>query len=408
MRMQLIRLFALVLTSLLPLSGAIAAKYALVIGINGYDNVRPLQKAVNDATSIARVLEEIGYTVELSTDASRIEIIRKWQRLLDKINPSDDVIVFYAGHGVEIDNVNYLVPRDAPSSTEGEEVVRNSLISFPDWIRTLRSRHVNSALWILDACRDNPFDSSTREFGSGRGLGRSAAPQGTFVMYSAAEGEAALDRLSNQDQNPNSVYTRELLPLLSQSELAIYQVARLVKRAVYRSAQTVNCVQQPAYYDGTIEPICLIRCPPEEIGVIAYTATRPPETGNYGTYLRSLQMQNAVFLGKEPLSDQCTSGGESEGYPFGCDVISKLASGRETEIVGDPVTAKTSFNILQKAPTYREKVIGQFACVVRAGKAGDKVSLSEVVKLSHLGNTYYWGLTSGPPLSCLPYRESVR
>ncbi len=70
-------------------------------------------------------------------------------------------------------------------------------------------------LYVVDACRDNPFVSSTgRSIGGTRGLTLVEPPSGTFVMFSAGAGETALDRLSDDDPNPNSVYTRVLLPSL--------------------------------------------------------------------------------------------------------------------------------------------------------------------------------------------------
>ncbi|MEC9344570.1 MAG: PQQ-binding-like beta-propeller repeat protein, partial [Pseudomonadota bacterium] len=104
-----------------------------------------------------------------------------------------------------------------------------------------------------DACRNNPFSNpAARSLGSGRGLGGISAPQGTFVMYSADEGEAALDRLGESDTNPNSVFTRELIPLMRDPELDLVDLAREVRRRVRRSALSVGHDQLPAYYDAVL------------------------------------------------------------------------------------------------------------------------------------------------------------
>jgi hypothetical protein len=82
-------------------------------------------------------------------------------------------------------------------------------------------------------------------------LRRESPPSGTFALYSAGRGEAALDRLSDDDRNPNSVFTRVLLPALARSDLDLPALAVEVREEVTRLTQTVNHAQRPAYYDET-------------------------------------------------------------------------------------------------------------------------------------------------------------
>jgi len=103
---------------------------------------------------------------------------------------------------------------------------------------------------VLDACRENPFrDTKGRSIGARRGLGPTQAPGGVFVIYSAGVGEAALDRLSDTDADPNSVFTRSFIPLLENASLPMVTVAKQTRAKVKSLAGTIGQVQSPAYYD---------------------------------------------------------------------------------------------------------------------------------------------------------------
>jgi WD40 repeat protein len=124
----------------------------------------------------------------------------------------------------------------------------------------VRDRHPQVGLYILDACRDNPFvDGKGRGIGGTRGLARVEPPSGTFIMFSAGAKESALDRLSDNDPNPNSVYTRTLLPRLKASG-RITDIARDVRREVRELAASVAHVQTPAYYDEVVGDFCPAGC----------------------------------------------------------------------------------------------------------------------------------------------------
>jgi hypothetical protein len=128
------------------------------------------------------------------------------------------------------------------------------------------------SMLVLDACRDNPFKpadtpsqstrsvsaaglsggKSTRGLASSRGLTQTTTPEGVFVIYSAGVGQTALDRLSNADTDPNSVFTRTLLPNLGRPGLSIQDMAKRTQSEVRRLASTVAHQQMPAYYDQVL------------------------------------------------------------------------------------------------------------------------------------------------------------
>jgi formylglycine-generating enzyme required for sulfatase activity len=113
-------------------------------------------------------------------------------------------------------------------------------------------------LVILDACRDNPLEQvAGRSVGSARGLAVTEPPEGTFIMFSAGSGESALDHLGAADADPNSVYTRQLLPLLRAQGVSMTEVAEQVRVGVRQVAATVQHKQTPAYYNQVLGLVCL-------------------------------------------------------------------------------------------------------------------------------------------------------
>ncbi len=252
MRALVILLSVLVLV--MPGLAAAERRFALVIGNDAYDNVPTLLKAGNDARAMERTLSGMGFEVISAIDATRREMNRALQRLSNSVQPGDVAMLFYAGHAIEIEGENYLLPVDIPPAEPGQEgFVRDEAISLNRVLAGMRRTGARLNIAVLDACRDNPFAESTgRSIGAKRGLSRIVAPGGTFVMYSADAGQAALDRLDNADPDPNSVFTRTLLPLMQRPGLDLVELARETRRGVNKLAATVGHQQTPAYYDAIL------------------------------------------------------------------------------------------------------------------------------------------------------------
>ncbi len=246
---------ALVLTVTSGIASALSAeRRALVIGNDAYANVTALKKANNDARTMAQTLEALGFTVSQSLDADRRSMNSAISQFIATVGEGDTALLFYAGHGVEIEGRNFLLPVDIPNSDIGDSgFIQTESISLDDVLTRLKARNAMLNLVILDACRNNPFTNpKARSLASGQGLARISAPQGTFVMYSADVGEAALDRLNDTDANPNSVFTRTLAPLLKEPGRDLIDTAREVRRRVRDLALTVKHQQTPAYYDAVL------------------------------------------------------------------------------------------------------------------------------------------------------------
>ena len=229
-------------------------RLALSVGIDVYDNLpahEQLRKAVNDARAMGAALRELGFEAAVVENVPKLDFTRAWQRFLNRLEAGDTAALFFAGHGVEIAGLNYLLPRDVPKVVPGEDrVLAEASIRFNGLMDDLRDKKVRVALFIVDACRDNPFrDGRGRSVGGTRGLARIEAAKGSFVMYSAGAGEQALDRLSDADRDPNSIYTRALLPILKTPGLSLPEIARRVRRMVVEAARGAGRDQTPAYYD---------------------------------------------------------------------------------------------------------------------------------------------------------------
>lgn len=229
-------------------------RLALVIGNDNYENVTKLRKAANDATGIGKTLSALGFTVTTATNVPRREMNKTLQKFQNSIEEGDVVLFFFAGHGVEIDGENYLLPIDVPDATSDQlEFIKSETIRLNTVLDDLRGRKSRLNLVILDACRNNPFSGTAgRSLGEQKGLARISAPQGTFVMYSADVGETALDRLGDNDANPNSVFTRTLIPLMNTPGVDLVDTARQARRKVRKLALSVSHNQTPAYYDAVL------------------------------------------------------------------------------------------------------------------------------------------------------------
>jgi uncharacterized caspase-like protein len=251
--LKVLRTVCLCLAVLLGSTATASAegRHALVVGIDTYQNVPSLQKAINDARAMKDALTTAGFDVQLVEGPDQIGFLEAIAAFTSKVGPGDEAVVYYAGHGVEIEGRNYLLPSDVPAAGAGQEIVlTNRSIAVEDLVDALQARGARISLFILDACRDNPFPrSGTRSIGGTRGLAPAPKAEGTFILYSAGEGETALDRLSDGDPNPNSVFTRALVPLIAEPGLPLREVSRRVRSDVRQMALSVDHAQFPAVYD---------------------------------------------------------------------------------------------------------------------------------------------------------------
>jgi formylglycine-generating enzyme required for sulfatase activity len=237
----------LITLALLVVMPADAARLALVIGNDNYTSVSKLQKAGNDATAMARELTSAGFKVQLHRDLNYRGMVRTVETFTAGIKGGDEVVVFFAGHGVQIKNGAYLLPTDIEATTESE--VEKTSYELNALTEKLSDAKAAFSLVMVDACRDNPLKARGRSVGNTRGLSAIEPPKGQMVVYSASKGQQALDRLSEKDINPNSVFTREFIARMKKPGIKIEDLVREVQDAVEALAGTVQHEQRPALYN---------------------------------------------------------------------------------------------------------------------------------------------------------------
>jgi len=245
---------------ILSLPAEAAKRVALVIGNNDYKNVPKLQKAVNDARTMGETLKQLGFSVMLAENQNRQAFSETLLAFDQAVEAGDTAFFFYAGHGFEIAGQNFLLPTDVPAATEGqEELVRDASVLADRIIERLQNKKVRTAILVFDACRNNPFErAGTRGVAGGGGLApMTQLPEGVFSVFSAGPRQTALDRLSNNDSNPNSVFTRTFAKELLRPGENMVQVAQHTRRIVSEMAETVNHKQIPVYFDQMVDDVFL-------------------------------------------------------------------------------------------------------------------------------------------------------
>lgn len=206
---------------------ALAAKYALVMGNGAYAYNSSLPNAQHDADAVAAKLREIGFRVTEGTNLDRAATLAMVQDFVRALAPGDLVLFYYAGHGAQIGQVNYLIPVDARiADAPGLAAASVSL----DSVLTSLSQRADTRIIILDACRNNPFVeaiASRAAGGAARGLARMDAGVGSFIAFSTQPGNVALD-----GEGHNSPFTGALVRFLGGPGDDVHATMRKVRGEV--------------------------------------------------------------------------------------------------------------------------------------------------------------------------------
>ncbi len=206
-------------------------RVALVIGNSAYQNTPPLANPRNDATEIGKVLKRVGFDVDVVLDATKTEMDQALRRFGNNLDGSSAAVFFYAGHGIQVDGNNYILPVDTALKNE-----RDLHWDSCDLTTVLKKMEGNNRvnLLFLDACRDNPLSQTlargmgaSRSSSIGRGLAPMKANAGTLIAYSTKEGEVAAD-----GQGKHSPFTEALLKHIEMPGVEIGLMLRKVREAV--------------------------------------------------------------------------------------------------------------------------------------------------------------------------------
>lgn len=250
---KVLTLLAVVMLAMTAYAAEAANRVALVIGMAKYQTIPTLANTVNDATSISEKLEGVGFEVERAIDLPLKDLIATVSAFSFKAETADVALIYYAGHGVELNGQNFLIPVDVkitkPSDIGAQAVTLKQLLAAVENARKLR-------IVILDSCRNNPFadwpvpevakagtedyDSTATRSLRKQGLAEPSVDKGTLVVYAAKDGEVALD-----GEGGHSPFARALIDHLPSRDVEIGMMFRRVRDAVLR---LTNNKQEPHFY----------------------------------------------------------------------------------------------------------------------------------------------------------------
>ena len=197
-------------------------RHALVIGNSAYKSA-PLQNSTNDAQAMATALEETGFAVTLVTDADRNTMRQAIRTFGDALTQGGVGLFYFAGHGVQVEGRNFLVPVDADLDQRDE--LEDSCVLASAISRKMERAQNRINILVLDACRDNPFAGRYRSHSPG--LAGMDAAIGSLVAYATAPGKVAAD-----GEGSNGLYTAQLLKHIQTPGLKILDLFVRVRRAV--------------------------------------------------------------------------------------------------------------------------------------------------------------------------------
>src|SRR5215216_3568499 len=203
-------------------SGAAVAenRIALIIGNSTYETVTALPNPANDAKAMAELLTAAGFEVISAPNLAQNEMrqaISNFAGIVAGKGPDTVTLLFYAGHGLQVDGENFLVPIDARIQREADVPLQSMRLA--DVMNTLAAVPSKTRIVILDACRNNPFSDINKT--TGRGLAIVDAPTGSLVSYSTAPGTEAQD-----GDAANSPFTAALLKIGREPGLPIEQALK--------------------------------------------------------------------------------------------------------------------------------------------------------------------------------------
>lgn len=223
-------------------------RYALVIGNSNYQYASKLQNPGNDSIDFANTLKKLNFKTTLVQDATKKQIRKSVSVFLSNLRKNGGVgLFYYAGHGVQLEGSNYLIPVETRAGAERE--IKNQSFDVAKLLNGMRKIKTATNIIILDACRDNPFKNShqqgSRSIGGGKnrslvriavpklnaGLSKLDAPLNTLIAFATAPGKVALDGAGR-----NSPYTAKLIEAMQRTGLTIGEVFRQVRTSVVKQS----------------------------------------------------------------------------------------------------------------------------------------------------------------------------
>ena len=221
----------LLTTALFTMAAAAQApgivRIALIIGNSAYPSA-PLTNPANDAKAMSETMRGLGFIVIELLDGNKVQMANAIVKAREALQGQEGIgMLYYAGHGLQIDARNYMVPVDAKIAKATDVPKQTIDVSSVVDAFKLAGNHMN--ILVLDACRNNPFGSIT----TGKGLAPLDAPSGTFLAYATAPGNVAGD---GDEKSGNGLYTQYLLQELKKPESHIEDVFKRVRFGVRKAS----------------------------------------------------------------------------------------------------------------------------------------------------------------------------
>jgi uncharacterized caspase-like protein len=231
----------------------VGKRYALVIGNSGYKNAMPLPNPVNDARAVCDMLRTLQFTVDCRENLKHRGAFKEAiSAFTKKVKPTDVALFYYAGHGVELEGENYLIPTLADIRSKAyveDEAVRVNFV-FDE----LAAAKARLSIVILDACRNNPFARIRSVSGTGLAIPNSI-PSGSIIIFPTAPGKTAMD-----GEGQNGVFTSHLLQHIATTGISIEEMFKRVIHGVRNESMEFGIEQIPWMNLSFTGEFCFVGC----------------------------------------------------------------------------------------------------------------------------------------------------
>ncbi len=205
-------------------------KVALVIGNSNYTHFSPLKNTLHDAEDIQQILKSKGFDVLYLKDGDLESMESMVEKFAAKLRKGGVGFFYYAGHGLEVEGNNYLVPVGANISSKNKVKYKSLPINMV--IDEMEDSHNRLNIIVLDACRNDPF-SNDRDIGGSGGLAQINNAKGMYIAFATAPGETASDGKSGK----NGLFTKHLIKNIGQKNLTLNDVFKKTRAAVYAESR---------------------------------------------------------------------------------------------------------------------------------------------------------------------------
>jgi hypothetical protein len=245
----------LLIPACLSVAAAAETNRAFIVGVGEYAELTDLQKTVGDANGYAGVFaEDLNFDVTPLINPDTDTFLEQFDAFLQTIEPGDRVAFIFSGHGWSDGGQNYLALSDAPYHSSLLGLRKRTISLSEEILDEIRARQPEMVFAVVDACRDNPFDTGTRSMT--KGMARTGITSDTLVVYAAGANQMALDRLGPEDEAPYSVFTRSLLPKLRDPNFPLSFAVGEASEEVAELAASVEHSQKPAVYSDVDPRFC--------------------------------------------------------------------------------------------------------------------------------------------------------